>query len=84
MSYKAFVTNQSTVSMGMIFLLIDIPGNKKLHVLTQEPTELRVDVMAWDNEKRYAKYSTFRLGDASSKYTLYVDGYSGDAGKVRR
>ncbi|CAG2246355.1 fibrinogen-like protein A [Mytilus edulis] len=55
-------------------------GNKKLHVLTQEPTELRVDVMAWDNEKRYAKYSTFRLGDASSKYTLYVDGYSGDAG----
>ncbi|CAG2228796.1 Ficolin-1-A,Ryncolin-1,Fibrinogen C domain-containing protein 1,Tenascin-N,Angiopoietin-related protein 7,Ficolin-3,Fibrinogen C domain-containing protein 1-B,Fibrinogen-like protein 1,Ficolin-1,Angiopoietin-4,Tenascin-R,Ryncolin-2,Techylectin-5B,Fibrinogen C domain-containing protein 1-A,Microfibril-associated glycoprotein 4,Fibrinogen-like protein A,Ryncolin-3,Tenascin-X,Ficolin-2,Tenascin,Ryncolin-4,Techylectin-like protein [Mytilus edulis] len=55
-------------------------GNKKLHVLTQEHTELRVDVMAWDNEKRYAKYSTFRLGDASSKYTLYVDGYSGDAG----
>ncbi|CAG2243140.1 unnamed protein product [Mytilus edulis] len=54
-------------------------SNKKLHVLTQEPTELRVDVMAWDNEKRYAKYSTFWLGDASSNYTLYVEGYSGDA-----
>ncbi|XP_063396370.1 ryncolin-2-like [Mytilus trossulus] len=55
-------------------------GNKKLHVLTQEATELRVDVMTWDNEKRYAKYSTFWLGDASSKYTLYVEDYSGDAG----
>ncbi|CAC5380088.1 Fibrinogen-like protein A,Ryncolin-4,Angiopoietin-related protein 7,Ficolin-1-B,Techylectin-5A,Ficolin-2,Ryncolin-1,Tenascin-R,Fibrinogen-like protein 1,Angiopoietin-1,Fibrinogen C domain-containing protein 1-A,Fibrinogen C domain-containing protein 1-B,Tenascin-N,Ryncolin-3,Tenascin,Fibrinogen C domain-containing protein 1,Ryncolin-2,Microfibril-associated glycoprotein 4,Ficolin-1-A,Ficolin-1,Techylectin-like protein,Angiopoietin-4 [Mytilus coruscus] len=55
-------------------------GNKYLHILTQVPTELRIDLMAWDNDKRYAKYSTFVIGDAESKYTLSVDRFSGDAG----
>ena len=31
---------------------------------------------------RYAKYSTFMLGDASSKYKLLVDGYRGNADNV--
>ncbi|XP_071140420.1 angiopoietin-related protein 7-like [Mytilus edulis] len=55
-------------------------GNKNLHILTQVPTELRIDLMAWDNEKRYAKYSTFVIGDAESKYTLSVGRFSGDSG----
>ncbi|XP_052084531.1 angiopoietin-related protein 7-like isoform X2 [Mytilus californianus] len=55
-------------------------GNKYIHILTQVPTELRIDLMAWDNQKAYAKYSTFIIGDAESKYTLSVDNFSGDAG----
>lgn len=31
--------------------------------------------------KKYAKYSTFKVGDAASKYTLTVGGFSGNAGK---
>lgn len=55
-------------------------GNKYLHTLTTEPTELRIDLRDWDDEERFAIYSTFSIGDADSKYTLYADGYSGNAG----
>ncbi|XP_076081584.1 uncharacterized protein LOC143052438 [Mytilus galloprovincialis] len=55
-------------------------GNKYLHILTQVPTELRIDLEAWDGQKRYAKYSSFVIGDADSKYTLSVDGFGGNAG----
>ncbi|XP_063437212.1 angiopoietin-related protein 7-like [Mytilus trossulus] len=55
-------------------------GNKYLHILTQVPTELRIDVKAWDFQMRYAEYSTFVIGDAKSKYTLSIDGFHGDAG----
>ncbi|XP_071140422.1 angiopoietin-related protein 7-like isoform X2 [Mytilus edulis] len=55
-------------------------GNKYLHILTQVPTELRIDLEAWDGQKRYAKYSSFVIGDAHSKYTLSVDGFGGNAG----
>jgi hypothetical protein len=41
----------------------------------------KVDVQDWEGERRFAKYSTFKIGDASSKYTLYAEGYSGNAGK---
>jgi ficolin len=55
---------------------------KNLHILTSTtPTELRVDVQDWEGQRRFAKYSTFKIGDASSKYTLYAEGYSGNAGK---
>jgi hypothetical protein len=52
-----------------------------LHDLTSSPTELRIDVKDWSGVKKYAKYSTFVIGDATSKYTLYIQGYSGDAGE---
>lgn len=58
-----------------------VSGNKYLHILTQVPTELRIDLKAWDRQTRYAEYSTFVIGDAESNYTLSIDGYHGDAGK---
>ena len=49
-------------------------GNKWIHRLTSlGTTELRID---FENGK-YAKYSSFAVGDAASKYTLTVSGYSG-------
>jgi hypothetical protein len=36
--------------------------------------------MSFDDEEAYALYSTFQIGDESSKYQLTVAGYSGTAG----
>ncbi|XP_052076478.1 fibrinogen-like protein 1 [Mytilus californianus] len=56
-------------------------GNKYLHILTSaKNTEMRVDIQNFKGEKRYAKYSTFKIGDTGSKYKLTVGGYSGNAG----
>ncbi|XP_056016820.1 uncharacterized protein LOC125676591 [Ostrea edulis] len=40
---------------------------------------LRVDLQKFNNQKAYAKYSKFSVGDESSKYRLIVSGYSGTA-----
>ena len=42
--------------------------------------ELRIDLEDFNGNKAYAKYSTFNVGDASTKYKLLVSGYSGTAG----
>ena len=56
-------------------------GLNKIHRLTQATyTTLRVDLANFEGEKKYANYSTFRVLDSSSKYTLNIGGYSGDAG----
>ncbi|CAC5424787.1 Fibrinogen-like protein 1,Fibrinogen-like protein A,Tenascin,Ryncolin-2,Ryncolin-4,Tenascin-N,Angiopoietin-related protein 7,Ficolin-2,Ryncolin-1,Ryncolin-3,Ficolin-1,Fibroleukin,Fibrinogen C domain-containing protein 1 [Mytilus coruscus] len=56
-------------------------GNKYLHTLTSiENTEMRVDMDNFKGEKRYAKYSTFQVGDAGSKYKLTIGGFSGNVG----
>ena len=57
-------------------------GLSKIHRLTNDGTDytLRVDLEDFENETRYAKYSTFNIGDSSTDYTITVEGYSGDAG----
>ncbi|XP_077967272.1 microfibril-associated glycoprotein 4-like [Styela clava] len=63
-------------SAGEHWLGLDI-----LHNLTSSRNyELRIDMADWDGNKRYAKYSNFRVGNAQSSYTLSVSGYSGNAG----
>ena len=56
-------------------------GLSKIHRLTNLPTStaLRVDLEDFDGNKRYAKYSTFKVLDSSRKYQLNVTGYSGNA-----
>lgn len=44
---------------------------------------LRVELQKFNGRKAYAKYSTFSVGDRSSKYRLIVSGYSGTAGKIK-
>ena len=57
-------------------------GLRKIHRLTQDGTDytLRVDLEDFENETRYAKYSTFNIRDSTTNYTITVGGYSGDAG----
>jgi hypothetical protein len=44
--------------------------------------ELRIDLEDFNGNKAYAKYSTFYVGGAATKYKLHVDSYSGTAGKL--
>ena len=57
-------------------------GLSKIHCLTQDRTDytLRVDLEDFENETRYAKYSTFNIGNSTTDYTITVEGYCGDAG----
>ena len=59
-------------------------GLSQLERLTKVPTKLRVDLEDFDNSARFAKYSTFKVGDSASNYTLTVSGYSGTAGDSLR
>ena len=55
-------------------------GLDKIHRLTSNATQLRVDMQDFQLNSRYAKYTSFSVGDSVSKYTLSVSGYSGTAG----
>ncbi|XP_048742852.2 angiopoietin-4-like [Ostrea edulis] len=54
-------------------------GNDAIHYMTKTNQELRVEMLSFDDEKAYALYSTFQVGNESSKYQLTVSGYSGTA-----
>lgn len=43
--------------------------------------ELRIDLESFDGNRVHAQYSTFSVGNESSKYKVTVSGYSGTAGK---
>ena len=56
-------------------------GLSKMHRLTKGGSNtLRVDLGDFDNNKAYAKYSIFSIGNSTSKYTLTAEGYTGNAG----
>ena len=42
--------------------------------------DLRIDLKDYSGNSAHAKYSSFKVGDSNSKYTLSVSGYSGTAG----
>ncbi|XP_069102821.1 ficolin-2-like [Argopecten irradians] len=54
-------------------------GLNKIHLLTQNGSILRINLMSWKNDTQYAEYQDFRVGDVSSKYLLSVSGFSGNA-----
>ena len=55
-------------------------GLDKIHRLTSNATELRVDMQDFEGNSAYAQYTSFSVGDSSSKYILSVSGYNGTAG----
>ena len=60
-------------------------GLKHLHNLVLDAlTELHVHLQAFNNETRYARYSSFSIADHSDKYRLSVSSYSGNAGDSLR
>ena len=52
----------------------------RIHLLTSNNVTLRVDLRDSSGLTAYAKYSTFTVGNETSKYTLTVGEYSGTAG----
>nr|XP_026692921.1 microfibril-associated glycoprotein 4-like isoform X3 [Ciona intestinalis] len=60
-------------------------GLENLHALTSNGSyELRVELEDCENDRRYAKYSSFAIGSSEQQYTLTVSGYSGNAGDSLR
>ncbi|KAK2817249.1 hypothetical protein Q5P01_025440 [Channa striata] len=59
-------------------------GNEKIHLLTVSsnlPTVLRIELVDWEGNKRYADYTMFRLGPEADMYRLtYGYYFGGDAG----
>ena len=55
-------------------------GNDNLYQLTSTSQELRVDLMDFDGNTAYAKYSSFAVGSSAGDFTLSISGYSGTAG----
>ncbi|XP_053383824.1 fibrinogen-like protein A [Mercenaria mercenaria] len=57
------------------------PRNDKIWRLTNGGHyKLRVDLVDQNGDRGYAEYSSFSIGDESSKYTLSISGHSGTAG----
>ena len=58
-----------------------ISGNEFLsRISAQGLYELKVELEDFDGNTRYARYTTFNVGDRTSNFKLTVGGYSGDAG----
>ena len=58
-------------------------GNDNLALITNGDTtyELRIELQDWDNERRYARYASFRIEDACTEYKLRLGSFTaGDAG----
>ena len=55
-------------------------GLQKIRRLTASSTQLRVELADFNGNEKYAKYSTFSVGDDDYKFRLTVSGYSGTAG----
>uniref|UniRef100_A0A8C6E1M7 Fibrinogen C-terminal domain-containing protein n=1 Tax=Moschus moschiferus TaxID=68415 RepID=A0A8C6E1M7_MOSMO len=58
-------------------------GNDNIHALTAQGTsELRVDLMDFEGNHRFAKYQSFRMAGEAEKYKLvlgdFVEGSAGD------
>ncbi|XP_071141723.1 fibrinogen-like protein A [Mytilus edulis] len=55
-------------------------GNHYVHTLTASGKyELRINMVDKNNNKKYAVYQSFSIGNAASKYKLSVGDYSGNA-----
>ncbi|XP_019638402.1 PREDICTED: ficolin-1-like, partial [Branchiostoma belcheri] len=54
-------------------------GLEHLHSLTsQQQHELYVYLEDWEGNSKFARYSTFSVGDSTSKYTVTISGFTGD------
>ncbi|ELT87313.1 hypothetical protein CAPTEDRAFT_150062 [Capitella teleta] len=56
-------------------------GNRNLNFLTGlRPHELKITLMDWEGQTRYAHYDAFSVGAEADKFPLTLGDYSGDAG----
>ncbi|XP_076039943.1 uncharacterized protein LOC143024736 isoform X2 [Oratosquilla oratoria] len=56
-------------------------GNEYVHHLSQSGDYvLRIELMDWTNDTRWAEYQHFSLDDELHNYTLHIGDFAGDAG----
>lgn len=56
-------------------------GNENIHLLTdQNVYRLHIVMLDWEGERKYAEYSSFKLGGSRDFYNLRFGTYTGDAG----
>lgn len=63
-------------------------GNKNLFTLSfqglyPKGNELRIELFDWEGNERYAKYDSFKVGNAMTKYQIWLSGYTGNAEHFR-
>ena len=56
-------------------------GNDYLHRLTASASMVfRIDMEDYEDDRRFAEYTTFVVADESDDYRVTIDGYRGTAG----
>uniref|UniRef100_A0A8C4XYK4 Fibrinogen C-terminal domain-containing protein n=1 Tax=Gopherus evgoodei TaxID=1825980 RepID=A0A8C4XYK4_9SAUR len=56
-------------------------GNEHIYdLLVREENSLKIDLMDWHGERRYAIYENFQIKNEQDNYRLWVGTYSGNAG----
>ena len=71
----------SRLNFYFVLYLYLISGNEFLsRLLAQGQYELKVELEDFSGNTRYARYTTFDVGDRTSNFKLTVGGYYGDAG----
>ena len=56
-------------------------GNDYLHRLTASASMVfRIDMEDYEDDRRFAEYTTFTVADESDNYQVTIDGYRGTAG----
>ncbi|XP_062587843.1 ficolin-1-A-like [Saccostrea cucullata] len=56
-------------------------GNEKIHAITESGNYmLRIELVDFSKNSRYAIYKSFKVGNEKSGYVLNISGFSGNAG----
>ncbi|XP_069102617.1 fibrinogen-like protein A [Argopecten irradians] len=54
-------------------------GNDAIHYLSTIASVLRINLVTWMGDERYAEYSTFKVENETDNYALTASGFSGTA-----
>jgi len=65
-----------------MYLSLSCVGNDNIHTMTYTKRHrLRIELVDWDSNSRYAEYDNFRVGSEREKYKLISLGkYTGNVG----
>ncbi|GIX71285.1 piggyBac transposable element-derived protein 4 [Caerostris extrusa] len=80
---RTLIWNGKTIKNGFGDLTEEFwLGNENIYALTnQGPCEVKFDLEDDNGDRRFARYSSFKIDDESSSYTLHIANYSGNAGR---
>ena len=81
METPSILMTSRIIDCQLKFVFLCFTGTKFINILTSSDTyNMYIHLEDFEGNSRYAEYSEFHIGDATTKYTLTVTGYSGTAG----